>query len=243
MSINRRFKPKKRQTGSALIIGLTIMLLMLILGTAGMRTTIMEERMAGNSRDYNNAFQAAEAGLLDGEQDINNKDPITNEKLRIKDYSRNDFATDCNIGNTTTRLLDGLCVPATTDPPQWLAINWDAIANGSAAPLPYRIYGQCTTLGNPSSPNQDWSCVAVNNSESKPAYTKTYAPLPLPTISRQSRYIIEYLGSQGSLTIGKTPSVVTNYFRVTAQGYGIAENDAATPRPIARVMLQVVYGK
>lgn len=36
--------------------------------------------MAGNSRDFNNSFQAAERGLTDGEQDVLNKDPVTRKK-------------------------------------------------------------------------------------------------------------------------------------------------------------------
>ena len=233
MSTNHRFKLKKHQTGSALIIGLTILLLMFILGTAGMKTTIMEERMAGNSRDYNNAFQAAEAGLLDGEQDIKNKDFVTEENLRIGSYyPENDFTTDCD---------NGLCKPATGGAnPQWLVIDW----NRTTAPLPYRIYGQCTTLGSTSPSSSNESCVEIENTESTPAYTKTNAPPPLPAISRQPRYIIEYFGDgPGSLSIGGTPQITTSYYRVTAQGYGIAETDDAVPRPIARVTLQSIYGK
>ena len=248
--INRQFILRKYQTGSALIIGLTILLLMLILGTAGMRTTIMEERMAGNTRDYNNAFQAAEVGLIDGEQDVRNKDPVTNQKLRLTDYSRNDFAPDCNVGNASTRLLDGLCIPSTTsNKPKWLYIddnnnfNWNAIANSINDPLPYRIYGQCTTIGNTSPPSLTQSCAAINDSESIPPYTKGNAPPTLPTVSRQPRYIVEYLGSLGTLVIGRNPTALTTYFRITTQGYGIATTDDTTPVPIARVMLQSTYGK
>lgn len=216
--INKRFKLKKHEAGSALIIGLTILLLMLILGTAGMRTTIMEERMAGNTRDYNNAFQAAEVGLIDGEQDIRNKDPVTNEKLRSADYTKNDFATDCNIGNAGTRSLDGLCLPATTNPPQWFLINWNAVKNSNNDPLPYRKYGDYTKLSGNSPPD-------------------------MPSVSRQPRYIIEYLGGLGSLVIGRNPTALTNYYRTTTQGYGIATTDDTPPLPIARVMLQSIYGK
>ncbi len=243
--INKRVLLKKHQTGSALIIGLTILLLMLILGTAGMRTTIMEERMAGNTRDYNNAFQAGEVGLIDGEQDVGNKDPVTNQKLRLADYAKNDFAADCNIGNTSTRLLDGLCLPSTTaDKPRWLYINsntkfnWNAVANSANDPLPYRIYGQCTTIGNTSSPSSTQSCVSPSSLSTKPN-----APPPLPSVSRQPRYIVEYLGGLGSLVIGRNPTALTNYYRTTTQGYGIATTDDTPPLPIARVMLQSVYGK
>lgn len=223
---NKRFMLRKHQTGSALIIGLTILLLMLILGTAGMRTTLMEERMTGNARDYNNAFQAGEVGLIDGEQDVINKDPVTNQKLSKPDYSKNDFATDCNIGNTS-RGLDGLCLPSTVlNKPRWLYVDdingvkfdWNAVANSINDPLPYRVYGKHTK---------------INNSD----------PLPLPSVSRQPRYIIEYLGGLGSLVIGRNPTALTNYFRVTTQGYGIATTDDTTPLPIARVMLQSIYGK
>lgn len=243
--INKRFKLKKRETGSALIIGLTILLLMLILGTAGMRTTIMEERMAGNTRDYNNAFQAGEVGLIDGEQDVGNKDPVTNQKLRLVDYSRNDFAIDCNVGNASTRLLDGLCLPSTiANKPRWLYIDssnefdWNAVANNVNTPLPYRIYGQCTTIGNASPPTSAQSCVSPSAVSSKPN-----VPPELPSVSRQPRYIIEYLGGLGSLVIGRNPTALTNYFRITTQGYGIATTDDTPPLPIARVMLQSIYGK
>jgi type IV pilus assembly protein PilX len=40
---------------------------MTVLGITAMQVTRMEERMAGNSRDVNLAFQAAEAGLRDAE--------------------------------------------------------------------------------------------------------------------------------------------------------------------------------
>ncbi len=242
---NKRFMLRKHQAGSALIIGLTILLLMLILGTAGMRTTIMEERMAGNTRDYNNAFQAGEVGLIDGEQDVRNKDPVTKQKLRLADYSRNDFANDCNVGNASTRLLDGLCLPSTTaDKPRWSYIddntkfNWNAIASNANDPLPYRIYGQCTTIGNTSPPTSAQSCVSPSSIPSKPN-----APPELPSVSRQPRYIIEYLGGLGSLVIGRNPTALTNYFRITTQGYGIATTDDTPPLPIARVMLQSIYGK
>ncbi|MFP4315871.1 MAG: PilX N-terminal domain-containing pilus assembly protein [Desulfovibrionales bacterium] len=53
--------------GSALVIGIVFLLILSMLGVAGMKTTILEERMAGNLRDRELAFQAAEAGLRDAE--------------------------------------------------------------------------------------------------------------------------------------------------------------------------------
>ncbi len=56
-----------RQLGGALVIALIFLLLMTLLGTSSMRTATMQERMAGNTRDYNLGFQAAEAALRDAE--------------------------------------------------------------------------------------------------------------------------------------------------------------------------------
>lgn len=55
------------QTGSALIVSLLFLLILTILGVAGIQTTSMQERMSGNMRDRNMAFQASEAALRGGE--------------------------------------------------------------------------------------------------------------------------------------------------------------------------------
>jgi len=57
-----------RQRGAVLVVSLLMLLVMTVLGIAAMQMTRFEERMAGNSRDINIAFQGAEAGLRDGEQ-------------------------------------------------------------------------------------------------------------------------------------------------------------------------------
>lgn len=56
-----------RERGAVLIVSLVLLLVMTILGMSSMRSTTMQERMAGNLRDSNLAFQAAEAGLRAGE--------------------------------------------------------------------------------------------------------------------------------------------------------------------------------
>jgi type IV pilus assembly protein PilX len=61
---------QQRQKGAALVISLLMLLVMTVLGIAAMQVTRMEERMAGNSRDVNLAFQGAEAGLRDSEERI-----------------------------------------------------------------------------------------------------------------------------------------------------------------------------
>lgn len=58
----------KLQQGSALLVSLIILVVMTLLGLSGMRTSVMEEKMAGNMRDNELAFQAAEAALRDAEK-------------------------------------------------------------------------------------------------------------------------------------------------------------------------------
>lgn len=57
----------RKQSGSALIISLVILIVMTLIGITAMGGSSMQERMAGNSRDTTLAFQAAEAALRDGE--------------------------------------------------------------------------------------------------------------------------------------------------------------------------------
>lgn len=51
------------ERGSALIVSLIFMLLLTIIGVGAMQSASLQERMAGNSRDLNSAFQSAEAAV------------------------------------------------------------------------------------------------------------------------------------------------------------------------------------
>jgi len=60
----------RQQRGAALITSLIILLVLTVLGVSAMSTSSLEELMAGNLRDQNLSFQAAEAALQDGERYI-----------------------------------------------------------------------------------------------------------------------------------------------------------------------------
>lgn len=64
---------KNKQNGVVLIISMIMLLMMTLLGVTAMKTALMEEKMAGNSRDTSLAFQAAETGLRDAEVWIANE--------------------------------------------------------------------------------------------------------------------------------------------------------------------------
>lgn len=55
------------QRGMVLVVSLVFLVIMTLLGLAAMQNTSLEERMAGNVRAENVAFQAAEAALRAGE--------------------------------------------------------------------------------------------------------------------------------------------------------------------------------
>jgi type IV pilus assembly protein PilX len=56
-----------QQSGAVLVISLIMLLLVTLIGVTGTQVTSMEEKMAGNAKDQNVAFQAAESGLRAGE--------------------------------------------------------------------------------------------------------------------------------------------------------------------------------
>ncbi|NLO79456.1 MAG: pilus assembly protein [Xanthomonadaceae bacterium] len=60
--------PRRAQRGTALIVSLVLLLVLTILGISSMRTSGLQERMAGNLHDAHLAFQAAEAALREAER-------------------------------------------------------------------------------------------------------------------------------------------------------------------------------
>ena len=55
------------QRGAALMVGMVVLLMLTVLGLSAIRSTALEEQMAGNDLDRQKAFEAAEAGLRGGE--------------------------------------------------------------------------------------------------------------------------------------------------------------------------------
>lgn len=55
----------RQQRGAALVTGLIFMVVLTLLSLSAIKATALEERMAGNARDQDLAFQAAEAAVRD----------------------------------------------------------------------------------------------------------------------------------------------------------------------------------
>lgn len=97
-----------REHGAVLVTGLIFLVVMTLLGVAAMSINAMEERMAGNTRDMNIAFQAAESGLRDAELDIlKNINPASG------------FDAACT---------NGLCLPPSSSTSLARSIDWSNAA-------------------------------------------------------------------------------------------------------------------
>ena len=59
----KTIKNSHRQSGAALVVGLVLLVVITVLAISGMNTATTELAMARNDLNYENAFQAAEAGL------------------------------------------------------------------------------------------------------------------------------------------------------------------------------------
>ena len=82
-------RSQRRQQGMALVVSLVLLVVVTLVGLAGMRGTIMQERMAGGAYDRETAFQAAEAALVLGARDF-----IANQSTWLETIDNNDATLD-----------------------------------------------------------------------------------------------------------------------------------------------------
>ncbi|HEU4375637.1 MAG TPA: PilX N-terminal domain-containing pilus assembly protein [Telluria sp.] len=107
-----------RQRGAALLTAMFVLLALLIIGVAAARTALNAEKSARNERDRHIAFQAAEAGLLDAERDIEGgADPSSARAALFAAGSALGFADGCGRGSDNL----GLCMYSPTAPAWQLA--------------------------------------------------------------------------------------------------------------------------
>lgn len=94
-----------RQQGAVLILGLAFVLILSVMVVSAARTTVLQQKMSGNLRDKELAFQAAESALKSAEQYLHtNKQQdlvgqFTNQNgLHLYDVSR-DWQQDATWDN------------------------------------------------------------------------------------------------------------------------------------------------
>lgn len=106
-----------RQKGAALIISLILLLIMTILGLAGIRGITQQERMANQSFDRSLAFQATEAALREVEQLVETNNVNVSTLLAVAAL---DATSKCNL----TATLRICAAPAATDEARWLSTSF-----------------------------------------------------------------------------------------------------------------------
>jgi Tfp pilus assembly protein PilX len=132
------------QSGVTLIISLVLLLLLTLIAVSSMKTTGLQEKMAGNDRDRNLAFQAAEAALGAGVRKLEDL-RIANTSIQtfcngsVKDgvtqpttpglFHQVQITTDLTTTNKTSVDIDGdaFCQPCTTAcpvPNVYTAATW-----------------------------------------------------------------------------------------------------------------------
>lgn len=112
-----------RQRGAALIVALLMLIAVLMLGISAAQIALQAEKASRNERDRQLAFQAAEAGLMDAEMDIENSAAATSRSHIFARDSADGFTPGCGAGSGNIYL--GLCSRAEGGaPPIWQAIDF-----------------------------------------------------------------------------------------------------------------------
>jgi type IV pilus assembly protein PilX len=188
-----------RQRGAVLVIGLLLLVVMTVLGTAAMQSTGLQERMAGNARDRNLAFQAAEAALRDAEQFINSK------VAPFEPFQASSFTVN---GSTIIGLYNSIAIPAPS-PNSDKFLVYDHVNQ--------IIYDPPIAIPDPFS---------LDAEVADPAKTRAFGAgtgaAALPEVAAPPRYLIELL------SVNCTGANDSALFRITARAQGANGNTVVT---------------
>lgn len=124
------------QRGAVLVVCLLVLLMMTLIGVTGMQSTSLEEKMAGNTRDRNLAFQAAESALRAGQNFLLTNPFVVN---CATGFRKSVFYYDLNCDGTNDTDANGNPIPVWQNPTLWsgnTTIAYDAgtLSNMAAAP-------------------------------------------------------------------------------------------------------------
>jgi type IV pilus assembly protein PilX len=206
-----------RQGGAALTIGLILLVLLTLLGVTALRTTGLEERMAGHTRDRLMAFQAAEAALREGEAYLTNA--VVGPFNHMAPHASGLYMPRVPGTDFTVPAAESCAVGATKCRPWWDILAWtaaDSAEYGDPASTADDIAG---VAQQPRYIIEDVSG-AVNCTQ--PGFCKN---IELPS------------AAGGSIKFGPVADV--GVYRVTARGVG-AQTDGAG-NPLSVVVLQGNY--
>ena len=221
----RSSSPPTRQRGVVLLVSLLFLIVLTLLGVAASRMVTSEERQSRYLREYNTAFQSAEAAMRDARDDVDGAfAPFPGGAVRPTKKARIDSSTayfaDCSFGLCQYDRFE--TSPPWKDPTKWAnAIEYGTYSLRS--PLP-----QSGTVG---------TAAANGKNEDESAATRFSTAAALSNIGgvwKQPSYLIEALPDNrpgtNSLEVGRKNILVT--YRLTARGYGADPNSHAMVQEI-----------
>ena len=180
----------RKQRGASLILVMIILTIVSMIGIAGIQISTMSERSARNDRDYQIAWQSAEAGLMDAENDLFGPGPSTRRAIFGPTTDLSAFVDNCgNIDNSR-----GLCALEFTGKPAWVAVDFNATGNAAPTAQYGDFTGRTFTAGGPGI---------------QPARSPRYVIEPIEDRAG--------IGAAGRNLGAEKPKYV---FRVTAMGFG-----------------------
>jgi type IV pilus assembly protein PilX len=194
---------RRAQKGAVLMVALMFLVALTLLAVTSMTGTTMEERMAGQYRDLNAAFQSAEAALRDAERDVYG---VYNTLAAPSPVRATTISGKTGFGDQLG-VMNGVCTDNTN-------VNFGM---GLCYPRDNGIYPRFPTADLSSA-----SIVAV-------PYGQYTGASPLQFVTIQPRYIIEALW----IGIAKPPGQSLKdppqaYYRITTRGYGGNVNTQVT---------------
>ena len=192
------------ETGAALFVSLVFLLIMTIVGLAGMQNTSLQEKMAGHLRDSDLAFQAAESALKAGEAVLNSGNIPT-----------------CVCTSATDGLYVNSYPGTTSDCPTYLGSPSN---NQSSNPYPPEIenFWIC---------NSPTNCDMVTLSSSQ--FNNLASPPKYVIESLSLGASVDQAPGQ-TLEAGIPVAPGPKYYRVTAHGTGLTSNSVVVLQSVVR---------
>ncbi|CAA0109395.1 Uncharacterised protein [Zhongshania aliphaticivorans] len=135
-------KTANHQRGAALIVSLVFLLILTIVSAASMQSATLQERMAGNAKDINMAFQASEAALRAAEAQLSQVNVGTfdgSNGLFLSCADPTDTRTACiepdwsNHSATGWRVLPNSTISNVSRQPEYIIEELSNVADPNAA--------------------------------------------------------------------------------------------------------------
>jgi type IV pilus assembly protein PilX len=185
----------KHEKGSVLLISLVMLLILTIVGIASISGVSMTEKMTNSQRDYDIAFEMAEAALVQGETWIDDYSAGFNiEHLSDSCSGTTCFTENCNAGLCFRGeyLSEGsLCELDSSGTPVWQSeAIWDSNAAtysrniAAVEPPKYLVEFLCLTAVDPTSQTSDLAYIYRITS-------LAYGTHPETRVMLQSTYKVE----------------------------------------------------